>query len=63
MCHQYTPDVTHVACDHDVAEATLCHHLGLERLSDLPSEVPVVFWEWFHKSSTVSGSLYFALRV
>lgn len=57
MCNRYTPEVTHVACDHDVVPASLCHYLGINSLSDLPREIPILAWDWFHKCSTVSGGI------
>lgn len=54
VCVRYTPEVTHIACDHDVNESSLCHYLGINSLSDLPRGIPILAWDWFHKCSTVS---------
>ncbi|GHJ86075.1 hypothetical protein NliqN6_2477 [Naganishia liquefaciens] len=47
VCVRYSPGVTHVACDHDVNDAALCEYLGINEISDLPKDLPVLSWDWF----------------
>jgi hypothetical protein len=57
-CVRYTPEVTHIACDHDVTDSALCEYLGIKDMAELPKGLPVVAWDWFVKCQSVSPSIY-----
>lgn len=56
VCVRYSPEVTHIACDHDVNDKALCEHLGIASLSELPKETVILEWKWFVNCQSVSRS-------
>ncbi|KAJ9119176.1 hypothetical protein QFC22_003668 [Naganishia vaughanmartiniae] len=55
-CVRYTPEVTHIACDHDVALSSICQFLGIEDLSEIREGTLILDWKWFVSCPT-AGTL------
>ncbi|KAJ9103152.1 hypothetical protein QFC21_002574 [Naganishia friedmannii] len=56
VCVRYTPEVTHIACDRDVALSSIYHYLGIEDISEIREGIQIVDWKWF-VSSQKAGTL------